>query len=74
MLSLQAEAVTLELDGGGAPESRSMGATDAAWLTLASARASRAAQSATWRCLEPPPGVTQPTNMGEWAIYLANVG
>src|SRR4051812_39930538 len=41
---------------------------------VGSARAGRAAQTASWRCLEAAPGVILPTNMNEWAVYLANVG
>ncbi len=55
-------------------KSRSVGATDVAWLPIASARVGRAAESARWRRLEADPGVTLPTNMGESAVYLANVG
>jgi hypothetical protein len=73
MLSLQAKAVMLELDGSGAPEAPLVSATDAAWLPLASARVGRVAQSAPWRCLEAAPRVTLPTNIGKRAVYLANV-
>src|SRR3954453_22730719 len=75
MLSLQAGRRSRWTSTGVArPKCRSVGATDVAWLPLGSARVGRAAQAASWRCLEAAPGVILPTNMNEWAVYLANVG
>ena len=63
MLSLQAEAVMLDLDGGGAPEVP-LGECNRRSLADANgSQADQAAQSASWRYLEAAPGVTLPTNM-----------